>query len=210
MVTAPTRVGFGDEHRGGKGSGCPSGGRAPWVGVGVGGSRFSSPPATSSAERRKTAARRAAGAARSPLAAIPTNAACRAGTSTAAKRSKTTAFVATPGFASLTRETESRKVNKKPEAQVAAPSRETKRASAVRSSTRTGMAGPEKAEGMAGRLRSAGRTQKKHAENTAPSVRDPKKVPSGTDGVSSRTRQGVAARKAAAAGKEVARRRWRF
>eukprot|EP00904_Undaria_pinnatifida_P004983 jgi/Undpi1/1614/HiC_scaffold_11.g05004.m1 len=185
------------------------GGRAPWVGVGVGGSRFSSPPAASSAEKKNIAARRAAGAARSPLATIPRNTARQAGPSTAAKGSKTTAFVATPGFASLTRETESRKMNKKPAAQVAAPSGETKRASAARSSTRTGMAGSEKAEGMAGRLRSASKTRK-DAENSTPFVRGAKKVPSEAAGVSSRTRQAVAARKAAAAGKEVARRRWRF
>eukprot|EP00904_Undaria_pinnatifida_P004976 jgi/Undpi1/1608/HiC_scaffold_11.g04998.m1 len=82
----------------------------------------------------------------------------------------------------------------------------------LRSSTRTGMANPEKAEGMAGRLRSSDRPRDIDAKNTAPSVQGQNKAISETaGGVSSRTRQAVAARKAAAAGggKEVARRRWR-
>eukprot|EP00904_Undaria_pinnatifida_P004977 jgi/Undpi1/1609/HiC_scaffold_11.g04999.m1 len=80
----------------------------------------------------------------------------------------------------------------------------------LRSSTRTGMANPEKAEGMAGRLRSSDRPRDVDAKNTAPSVRGQNKAISETAwGVSSRTRQAVAARKAAAGGKEVARRRWR-
>eukprot|EP00904_Undaria_pinnatifida_P004974 jgi/Undpi1/1606/HiC_scaffold_11.g04996.m1 len=238
---------FTNEIRSGKVTGYSSGGRAPWVGVGVGGALFSSPLVASSAEKQTTAARRAAADTQSPLSAIPTNAMRQAVPSTVTKGRKATACPASPGFASLIRSTESSKAAARPAAETAAKGivpayrrvqggrtsvaekegakrlRGTSGSNAVVkptavteptdmvSTARARSTDGEKQQGTARRLRSSDRPRDVDAKNTAPSVRGQKKAGSGTaGGVSSRTRQAVAARKAAAAGgKEVARRRWR-
>eukprot|EP00904_Undaria_pinnatifida_P004993 jgi/Undpi1/1623/HiC_scaffold_11.g05013.m1 len=193
--------------------GSTTGGRAPWVGGGVGGGAFPSPPIVGNREKdaspsvslseRLENEMRQEDAKRTPLGSSRINTGPRSVSSTAGKGRKASPCISTPPLAqaSSTRGIENQpREGNKPRATVAV-----KRIIADdRGATDGNQPNPE---GMYGRLRSAGRPRKMKTKVVAGGG---KKVVSGT-GVSSRSRQEAAANRGAAGGRSKAapKQRWR-